>query len=163
GSFTTRATVPPRAVPPLPEPHEPAGARALPEQFGRYRILRKLGEGGMGSVYLAHDTQLDRQLALKVPLLRGDSPQVLERFYREARAAATLSHPNICPVHDVGEIDGVHFVTMAYIEGQPLSALIRGKSRMPPKSVAAVIRKLALAMHEAHAHGVIHRDLKPAN
>jgi predicted Ser/Thr protein kinase len=163
GSFTTRATVPPKVVPPLPERHEPAGARALPEQFGRYHILRKLGEGGMGSVYLAHDTQLDRQLALKVPLLRGDSPQVLERFYREARAAATLSHPNICPVHDVGEIDGVHYVTMAYIEGQPLSALIRGKSRMPQKSVAAVIRKLALAMQEAHAHGVIHRDLKPAN
>src|SRR5438477_6400228 len=84
----------------------------LPEQFGRYRILKKLGQGGMGAVYLAHDTQLDRQVALKVPqFTAADGPDALERFYREAKAAATIEHPNICPVHDVGEIGGVHYLT----------------------------------------------------
>src|SRR5207248_3269451 len=77
--------------------------------------------------------------------------------------AATLSHPNICPVFDVGTIDGIHYVTMAYVEGKTLSALIRGDERLPQKAVAAVVRKLALAMQEAHACGVIHRDLKPSN
>jgi predicted Ser/Thr protein kinase len=168
GRYSTCSNVPPMPVPPLPVPSLPVpsgqGAPSLPEQFGRYRILRKLGQGGMGSVYLAHDSQLDRQLALKVPhISASDGPQVLERFYREARAAATLSHPNICPVHDVGTIDGVHFVTMAFIEGKPLSELMRVKGRLPQKSVAAVIRKLALAMQEAHARGIIHRDLKPSN
>jgi serine/threonine protein kinase len=143
---------------------QPTGASSLPEKFGRYRIQRKLGQGGMGSVYLAHDSQLDRSLALKVPhFTEADGPEVLERFYREARSAATLSHPNICPVHDVGTIDGIHYVTMAYVEGKPLSELIRGGKKLPQKAVAAVVRKLALAMQEAHAKGIIHRDLKPSN
>jgi len=137
---------------------------ALPEQFGRYRIVKKLGEGGMGAVYLAHDTQLDRQVALKVPRFSADeSPQVLERFLREARSAAVLHHPNICPVHDAGQIDGVHYLTMAYIEGHSLSAFIRPDKPLPERHVAAVIRKLALALEEAHERGIIHRDLKPSN
>jgi predicted Ser/Thr protein kinase len=143
---------------------KPSGAPSLPEQFGRYRILRKLGQGGMGSVYLAHDTQLDRRLALKVPLFTAaDGPEALERFYREARSAATLSHPNICPVYDVGTIDGIHFVTMAYIEGKPLAEVLHGHKQLSRKAVATVVRKLALAMQEAHQQGIIHRDLKPAN
>lgn len=82
---------------------------ALPEQFGRYRIRRQLGKGGMGAVFLVHDTQLQRDVALKVPhFSRADDKGVRERFQREARAAATLSHPNICSVYDIGEIDGVH-------------------------------------------------------
>src|SRR5262249_14282282 len=93
-------------APPAVRPDRPLGS--LPERFGRYRIERKLGKGGMGSVYLAHDTQLDRPVALKVPNFAGDEPEVLARFYREARAAALLRHPNLCPVYDVGEIDGVH-------------------------------------------------------
>jgi predicted Ser/Thr protein kinase len=142
----------------------PSGAPSLPERFGRYRILKKLGQGGMGSVYLAHDSQLDRRLALKVPLFtEADGPETLQRFYREARSAATLAHPNICPVHDVGTIDGIHYVTMDYIEGKPLSELIGSTKRLPQKAVAAVVRKLALAMQEAHQKGIIHRDLKPAN
>src|SRR5262245_49614883 len=90
--------------------------RVLPETFGRYRIVRPLGEGGMGSVYLAHDTQLDRLVALKVPRLGDEeqpAPHELARFFREARAAASLSHPNLCPIHDVGEIDGTPYLTMA--------------------------------------------------
>jgi serine/threonine protein kinase len=161
--YSTRPGVEPLAFPLGSEPARLATS-TLPEQFGRYRILQVLGQGAMGSVYLAHDSQLDRIVALKVPLGGAtDSPRALERFYREARAAATLSHPNICPVYDVGTINGIHFVTMAYIEGKPLSALMRGNAPLPQKSVAAVIRKMALAMHEAHARGIIHRDLKPSN
>jgi formylglycine-generating enzyme required for sulfatase activity len=145
------------AINPRPSPPQ------LPEQFGRYRIVRKLGQGGMGSVYLARDTQLDRQVALKVPHIRPeDGPAVLERFYREARAAATLHHPNLCPVHDVGSHDGVPYLTMAFIEGKPLSAFV-AEGGLPPRQVAAVVRKLALALQEAHARGIVHRDLKPAN
>ncbi len=102
----------------------------LPEVFGRYRILKQLGQGGMGTVYLAQDTTLDRRVAVKVPQFTDETnPAVLERFYREARSAATLQHPNICPVYDVAAINGIHFLSMAYIEGTPLSAWVRGASR----------------------------------
>src|SRR5262249_31181864 len=98
----------------------------LSEQFGRYRILKLLGKGGMGTVYLAEDTQLQRKVALKVPRFTStDGPQVLERFTREARAAAGIEHPNICPVYDVGEVNGTHYLTMAYIQGRPLSDYVR--------------------------------------
>src|SRR5262245_7273273 len=87
-----------------------------PGQFGRYRLTRMLGQGGMGTVYLAHDTQLDRPVALKVPLFTADdNPDALARFLREARAAATLHHPNICPVFDAGEHDGIPYMTMAFL------------------------------------------------
>jgi predicted Ser/Thr protein kinase len=142
----------------------PAAPATLPYEFGRYRILKQLGEGGMGTVYAAHDTYLDRKVALKVPhFSTRDGPGVLERFAREARAAATLTHPNICPVYDVGEWQGTRYVTMAYIEGKPLSDLIRAGDPLPQPAVAALVRKLAQAMQEAHQHGIIHRDLKPAN
>jgi serine/threonine protein kinase len=118
----------------------------------------------MGAVYLAHDTQLDRQIALKVSHFTGaDGPEVLERFYREARIACTLAHPNLCPVHDVGQIDGVYYLTMPYIEGKPLREFIR-KGRLPTQQTAAgLVRLLAQAMQAAHDRGIIHRDLKPAN
>jgi hypothetical protein len=142
----------------------PAAPGELPETFGRYRIEKKLGQGGMGAVYLAHDTQLGRRVALKVPRLDGDAnPEVLQRFDREARAAATLAHPNICPVYDVGEHGGVRYVTMAYVEGRSLAELIRGTRALPQRPVAAVVRKIALALAEAHQRGIVHRDLKPAN
>jgi serine/threonine protein kinase len=97
----------------------------LPKQFGRYRIVQKLGEGGMGTVYLAYDTQLGRQVALKVPQFTADDTVAVQRFYREARAAAMLQHPNICPVYDVGEINGILYLTMAYIEGKSLAHCVR--------------------------------------
>ncbi len=137
---------------------------AIPEEFGRYRIERSLGEGGMGAVYLAHDSQLDRKVALKTPkFARNSDPNLIRRFYREARSAATLQHPNICPVYDVGEIGGIHYISMAYIEGRPLSDVIKSNAFPPVASVLRVVRKVALALHEAHGHGVVHRDLKPAN
>jgi predicted Ser/Thr protein kinase len=160
---STRRTVSPSSGTPLPG-QPVAAAASLPEQFGRYRIVRKLGQGGMGSVYLAYDGQLEREVALKVPHFAvDDGPELLERFYREARAAATLTHPNICPVYDVGEIDGIRFLTMAYIEGRPLSEVIQEDAPLPEGQVAALIHTLALALHEAHLKAVIHRDLKPSN
>lgn len=137
---------------------------ALPQEFGRYEIERTLGEGGMGAVYLAHDSQLDRKVALKTPKFSNDSdPTMMQRFYREARSAATLQHPNICPVYDVGEIDGTHYISMAYIEGRPLSDLVSADKQPPITTLLKVVRKIAIALHEAHGQGLIHRDLKPAN
>ena len=137
----------------------------LPPQFGRYRIVKQLGRGGMGTVYLAQDTQLgDRPVALKVPLVHPDEQSAYwERFHREARAAATLHHPNICSVYDVGSIDGILFLAMAFIEGQPLNQRIRAGPPPPTGEAARLIRALALALAEAHEHGVVHRDLKPGN
>jgi hypothetical protein len=135
----------------------------FPVPFGRYRLLKLLGRGGMGAVYLAQDTQLDRPVALKVPHLEAaDGPQVRDRFYREARAAATIRHPHVCPVHDVGEIDGTPYLTMAYVEGKPLSEFAAARP-LTPRQASGLVRKLALALQEAHQKGVIHRDLKPAN
>jgi predicted Ser/Thr protein kinase len=144
----------------------PTAPPQLPEQFGRYRILQRLGGGGMGTVYLARDTQSDRQVALKVPhFSTDDAPEVIQRFLREARAAAVLDHPRICPLYDVGEIDGVHYLTMAYIEGKPLSDLASEAKTSPlsQRQVALLVRQLALALQEAHRRGVVHRDLKPSN
>jgi Protein kinase domain len=119
-------------------------AQELPDQFGRYRILERLGQGGMGSVHLAEDTQLQRRVALKVANFgTQESPDARRRLLAEARAAATLDHPYLCPVYDAGEIDGRLYLTMAYIEGQSLAESTRGKS-LPPRNVAALVGKLAV-------------------
>jgi predicted Ser/Thr protein kinase len=135
----------------------------LPAQFGRYRLDRLLGKGGMGAVYLAHDTQLDRQVALKVPMIAHDEGELRERFFREARAAATLHHPNLCPVYDIGEQDGVVYLTMAYIEGESLADYLRAHQPFPMREAAELVRLMATALQEVHDHGIIHRDLKPGN
>jgi len=135
-----------------------------PCEFGRYRVERELGQGAMGSVYLAHDTQLEREVALKIPGFdEAKEPEMIDRFYREARAAATLRSPHICPVYDVDQIDGVHFIAMAYIDGQPLSRWMTTTSARSPRRIATIICKLALALEKAHEGGVVHRDLKPSN
>lgn len=134
------------------------------DTFGRYRILKTLGEGAMGSVYLAHDTQLDRKVALKIPKFDGASESKhIGRFLREARSAATLNHPNICQVFDVGEIDGTHFMTMAYVAGHTLQDFVNPEKPQRDRNVANVVRKIALALHEAHVNGLVHRDVKPGN
>jgi len=137
---------------------------ALPQRFGRYRILGALGVGGMGTVFLAHDEKLDRKVALKVPKPEClDSPELLQRFYQEARAAAALVHRNICPIFDIGDVDGVHYISMAWIEGQSLQAWTAGKQGLSARHAASIVHKLALALQKAHSRGVVHRDLKPAN
>jgi formylglycine-generating enzyme required for sulfatase activity/serine/threonine protein kinase len=141
-----------------------AERKPIPQQFGRYRVLRELGRGAMGTVYLAEDSQLGRQVALKTSSF-ADQPdgELLARFLREARLAAVLRHAHICPVYEVGEIDGWHYISMAYIEGQTLSAIIQQNSPLPEKQTLHILRKVALALQEAHDHGIIHRDLKPGN
>lgn len=145
---------------------EPTGAdetTALPETFGRYRVLRRLGRGGMGTVYLAHDTQLDRAVALKVPRLGTDDSGLRARFEREARAAAALDHPHLCPVFDVGEIGGVPYLTMPFVEGEALDDRLRRAGPLPLREAAGLAARLARALAAAHRAGVVHRDVKPAN
>lgn len=148
---------------PMPSLARSAGGGKLPGRFGRYTIKKLIGQGGMGAVYLAHDSQLDREVALKVPRGLGNRPEVLQRFYREARTSATFHHPNLCPVYEVGEQDGVHYLTMPFIQGHSLGKHLEKTGRLPLRQAAALVRKLALAMHEAHTKGVVHRDLKPGN
>lgn len=132
--------------------------------FGRYRIENVLGRGGMGAVYRAYDSHLQRTVALKVPFFKkGYSEEVVKRFLREARAVARLSHANLCRVFDVGVIDGTLFLTMEFVEGQSLEQLSKSGEPMPEADVVSVIRQVALALQEAHDCGIIHRDLKPAN
>ncbi len=117
----------------------------------------------MGTVYLAEDGQLERLVALKVPRFPDDDCDVVPRFYREAKAAATISHPNLCTVHDAGEVDGTHYLTMEYIEGRPLADFLHTSRPLTERQTALIVRKLASALHEAHQKGVVHRDLKPSN
>jgi class 3 adenylate cyclase/tetratricopeptide (TPR) repeat protein len=136
----------------------------IPVEFGRYRIERLLGRGGMGAVYLAHDRQLDRLVALKVPFFTdGDSLDGVERFQREARAMATVQHPNLCPIYDVGQFREWHYLTMAFIEGTLLSERLSVEPRLPLTESVRLLRSIATAVHCAHEAGVIHRDLKPSN
>ncbi len=100
----------------------------LPEMFGKYRIVRRLGKGGMGTVYLARDTRLDRDVALKVCHLSED-PQSQERFRREAKAARSLSHPNLCPVYEFVESEGLAYLTMAFIDGPTLEERLAERGR----------------------------------
>ena len=136
----------------------------LPIEFGRYRLLKVLGEGGMGAVYLAHDTELDRKVALKLPHFGGGkSKNQGERFRREARLAANLSHPNICRIHDIGQHDAHMYLTMEYIEGKTLNDVIKAKGAVEPRIAVNLMKRIATAVQFAHAQGIIHRDLKPAN
>jgi serine/threonine protein kinase len=156
-----------RVTPDIPTPVSGWPARRptpLPKRLGRYRIVRELGRGAMGTVYLAQDPQLDRLVAIKVPQFTAtDGPEVRQRFLSEARAAATIEHPNVCPVYDVGEIDGIPYLTMAYLQGQPLARLLERPTPLPERQVAVLVRQLALALQSAHQRGIIHRDLKPSN
>jgi serine/threonine protein kinase len=142
---------------PAPDPDE-----ALPRAFGRYTLQRLLGRGGMGRVYLAHDPALDRPVALKLPN-PVTAPDWRERFLTEARAAATLTHPNVCPVYEVGEEQGQPYLTMAFIEGETLAAKLDRDGPMEPDDAVALVCTAAHAMQEAHRRGIVHRDLKPSN
>jgi hypothetical protein len=155
----------PRDSPTPPPPSRNAlDAASAPERFGRYRIVRELGRGAMGAVYLAHDPQLDRLVALKAPqFTAADGPEVRQRFLSEARAAAAIEHPNVCPVYEVGEVDGAPYLTMAYLPGQTLAQRLEGPTPMPERQAAALLRQLTGALQAAHDRGVVHRDLKPSN
>src|SRR6266540_41911 len=131
---------------------------------GRYSLERELGRGGMGVVYLAREVRLDRPVAIKLlPPSKASDPHLRERFLREARTAAKLSHPNVIPIHAVEEIGGFVFFAMAYIEGETLTERVRRRGPLAPSEASRVLRDVAWALAYAHAQGVIHRDVKPDN
>ena len=160
-------------------------------QFGPYRLLEKIGAGGMGEVYRVLDTRLEREVALKLvsdsylvadlgsgspsPLQPNDTPAhgsphsashaSHERFLREARSAATLNHPNVCAIYDTGEQDGRPYLVMELLRGETLKRYLAtaGAHGLPPEEVVAFAQQAAAALAAAHAKGIIHRDIKPAN
>jgi len=131
---------------------------------GEYSLERELGRGGMGIVYLARDVRLDRDVAIKVlPSHLAQTSESRERFIREARTAAGLSHPNIVPIHHVGEAGGFVFFVMSYVEGETLGERLRTRGPLPPAEAARVMREVAWALAYAHGRGIVHRDVKPDN
>src|SRR6476660_5696588 len=129
-------------------------------KLGRYEVRSKIGEGGMGEVYLARDTQLDRQIAVKLlPAEIARDQQRLHRFLQEARAAAALSHPNIAHIYEIGEAEGAHFIAMEYVEGTPLDKKIGGRPVHVGETLDIAVQ-IADALDEAHAKGIVHRDIK---
>ena len=145
---------------------EPAGdvPEPLPEKIGRFRVVRLLGQGGFGRVYLAHDDDLKRQIAIKVPNPeRISRPQDLEAYLSEARILASLDQPQIVPVHEVGRTDdGLCYIACKLIDGSDLASVIK-HGRLAPERSADLVAKVALAIHHAHTRGLVHRDIKPAN
>ncbi len=153
------------SVAPAPSAEAPPAQEANPlgTRFGDYEILEEVARGGMGVIYRARHRVLKRVVALKVLRAReGATDEDIERFMREAKAAASLQHPNIVPIHELDVFKGQHFFTMDFIEGVPLDRLLE-QGPLAPHRACDLIARVARAVHYAHTHGIIHRDIKPAN
>jgi eukaryotic-like serine/threonine-protein kinase len=135
---------------------------SLPDRLGRYRTLRKLGEGGMGIVYAAHDDELDRPVAIKTLRGSGEGPDAASRLRREARAAASISHPNICQVFEIGEHGSQIFIAMELLEGESLAARL-ARGAVPLGEAVGIALVVLSALEPLHQRGLVHRDLKPSN
>ena len=133
----------------------------MPHRIGRYEVINRIGQGGMGSLYLARDPLLDRPLAIKV--LSSDDPELRQRFAREARSAASLKHPNIVTLYDVGTDEGRPFIAMEYIDGETMGETIRRQAPLPLSRKLQLLIELCDGLGYAHRRGIIHRDIKPAN
>ena len=160
------ATVVIPAATSLPASSTPDEGRFVPGTLvaGRYRIVSLLGRGGMGEVYRATDLTLSQPVALKfLPDSGPDHQRALERFHSEVRIARQVSHPNVCRVYDVGEADGMPYISMEYVDGEDLASLLQRIGRLPADKALEIARKICAGVAAAHDKGVIHRDLKPAN
>src|SRR5438552_16542731 len=136
---------------------------AIGTKLGRYQIVAKLGAGGMGEVYLAQDTKLDRKVALKIlPAEVASNRERMERFIREARSAAALSHPNIAQIFEIGEHDSTRYIAMEYVEGVTLRDKIH-RERTELRKLLRHLQHVAEGLAKAHSAGIVHRDLKPDN
>ena len=142
-----------------------AGSTMIGEVFSHYRIVEKIGEGGMGLVYRAEDTMLGRSVALKfLPTSLSENQELRARLIREARTAAALSHPNICTIFEIDQTEaGAPFIAMELVRGETLSSVLAKSRQLPFKQVLHVAVQIAEALAEAHAQGIVHRDLKPQN
>src|SRR5258705_5291047 len=131
--------------------------------LSHYRIVSKIGEGGMGEVYLAQDTKIERKVALRIlPADVASNRDRMERFVREAKSAATLNHPNIAHIYEIGESDGTHYIAMEFIDGETLRHKIHG-DKAPLTKLLKYLIQVAQGLSKAHAAGIVHRDLKPDN
>src|SRR2546421_6933191 len=150
---------------PLPAQHNAQLDALRKATLGEYEVLAELGRGGMATVYLAHDVALDRKVAIKVlaPALLQMGEGMVERFKREARTAAALSHPHIIPIYAVKESDEVLYFVMKYVQGRPLDAVIRDVGPLAIPMVQLILAQVSDALSYAHRHGVVHRDIKSAN
>jgi serine/threonine protein kinase len=151
---------------PHSKPSSDDNARFIPGTVlaGRYRIIGLFGKGGMGEVYRADDLKLSQPVALKfLPENFANDKAMLDRFHREVRIARQISHPNICRMYDIGEVEGQHFLSMEYVDGEDFASLLRRIGRLPADKAVEIASQLCAGLAAAHEQGVLHRDLKPAN
>jgi serine/threonine protein kinase len=151
-----------QAAPPTADLATVTPREEVPARIGHYAIARKLGEGGMGVVYAARDQRLERNIALKTMSLRASDETARRRFWREARAAASVNHPNVCQIYEIGEDEGELFIAMELLEGEPLSERLR-RGAMNVTETVSVSLEILSALSALHARDIVHRDLKPSN